>query len=93
MDEQERDRYLLEILDRLARLETKFDEQVDVKHTARAALDTAKDNTKEIEELTRRLDENDRKWQVDRNEKWGLWIAIIAGIFAVVPSVISALIN
>lgn len=93
MDEKERDKYLLEILDRLARLETKFDEQVDVKLTAREALAKSNDNTKEIEELTRRLDENDRKWQVDRNEKWGLWIAIVGGIFAIGASIVSALIN
>jgi hypothetical protein len=93
MDDKERDQYLLEILDRLARLETKFDEQVDVKHTAREALDKANHNDRRIAELERRVDGHDDKWKVDRSEKWGMWIAIIAGIFAVGASLISALIN
>jgi translation elongation factor EF-Tu-like GTPase len=93
MDDEKRDQLLLEILDRLARLETKFDEQVDVKQTARAALDKANDNSKEIIELKRRMDENDNKWRTDRTEKWGMWIAIVAGIFTVVSTVISALIK
>jgi hypothetical protein len=93
MDDKERDQYLLEILDRLARLETKIDEQVDIKSTAREALDKSKDNAKEIAELRRRADENDRKWTTDRTEKWGMWIAIVAGIFTVGASVLSALIK
>ena len=93
MDDERRDQYMLEILDRLARLETKFDEQVDVKHTARHALDKANDNSKEIVEIRRRMDENDAKWRTDRTEKWGMWIAIIAGIFTVGASLISALIK
>ena len=89
MGDEKRDQLLLEILDRLARLETKFDEQVDIKHTAREALDKSNDNTKELIEIRRRLDENDRKWQTDRSEKWGMWLAIVAGIFTIGASLIS----
>lgn len=91
MELNERDRYLLEILDRLARLETKFDEQVDVKHTARVALDTGNANSKELDDVRRRLDENDRKWQTDRNEKWGLWITVVAGIFTIGATLLASL--
>ena len=93
MEDMERDRYLLEILDRLARLETKFDEQVEFKRTAREALDKANDNTKELIDIKRRLDENDRKWATDRSEKWGMWLTIAAGIFAIGASLVSVLFN
>lgn len=93
MDGEKRDQLLLEILDRLARLETKFDEQVDVKHTAREALDKANTNDRRIAELERRVDAHDEKWKVDRSEKWGMWVAIIAGIFTVGASLISIFIK
>lgn len=93
MEDRERDQYLLEILDRLARLETKFDEQVDVKHTAREALDKANINDRRIAELERRVDGHDEKWRVDRSEKWGMWIAIVAGIFAIGASLIGVVVN
>ena len=91
MEVPDRDRLLLEILDRLARLETKFDEQVDVKHTARSALDRTNDNAKEILEIKRRLDENDNRWKTDRSEKWGLWLAIVSGIFAIGATLLGTL--
>jgi hypothetical protein len=91
MDDKERDAYLLEILDRLARLETKFDEQVDVKHTAREALDKANSHEGKILDLERRADANDDKWRTDRSEKWALWVAVIGGIFAVGASMINVL--
>jgi hypothetical protein len=93
MNDERRDQYMLEILDRLARLETKFDEQVDVKHTSRLALDKANSNEQAILDLERRMDDNDNKWKIDRTEKWGMWIAIVAGIFTVGASLISALIK
>ena len=89
MGDEKRDQLLLEILDRLARLETKFDEQVDIKHTAREALDKANHNDRRLIELERRMDQHDDKWKVDRSEKWGLWVAIIAGIFTLGASLIS----
>lgn len=91
MEDKERDKYLLEILDRLARLETKFDEQVGLKLTAREALDKANDTSKEIIDIKRRLDENDNKWRTDRSEKWGLWLAIVAGIFAIGATLLGSL--
>jgi RecB family exonuclease len=93
MNDERRDQYMLEILDRLARLETKFDESVDVKHTAREALDKSNNNEQAILDLERRMDENDKKWQTDRTEKWGMWIAILAGIFTVGATLLGALIK
>lgn len=93
MDEEKRDAYMLEILDRLARLETKFDGQMDVKQTAREALDKSNNNALEIDELRRRVDGHDEKWKTDRTEKWGMWIAIIAGIFTVGASLINVLMS
>jgi RecB family exonuclease len=93
MDDKERDAYLLEILDRLARLETKFDEQVDVKHTAREALDKSNNNERKLEALEKRVTDHDDKWKTDRTEKWGMWIAIIAGIFTVGASLINVLMS
>jgi hypothetical protein len=84
MDDKERDAYLLEILDRLARLETKFDEQVDVKHTASDALEIAKDNRRRVGEL-------ERKEQTNRNEKRALWLVLIGGLFTLGGSLINVL--
>lgn len=91
MEDEKRDQYMLEILDRLARLETKFDEQVDVKQTAREALDKSNNNERRIAELERRANENDDKWRTDRSEKWGLWVAIVGGIFAIGASIVGSL--
>jgi translation elongation factor EF-Tu-like GTPase len=93
MDDEKRDQLLMEILDRLARLETKFDEQVDVKVTAREALDKSNDNKRAIEDLSKRMDSNDEKWKADRAEKWALWLTVVAGIFAMGASIVGALIG
>lgn len=91
MDDKERDQYLLEILDRLARLETKFDEQVEFKQTARDALDKANSNASRVGDLERRMTANDEKWKTDRAEKWAMWIALIAGVFTVGASLINVM--
>lgn len=82
MDESKRDDYMLEILDRLARLEEKFDNSLSTQEVAEEANARSKDNQKDYEELARRMDENDDKWKTDRSEKWAMWVAVVGGLFA-----------
>ncbi|WP_181349382.1 hypothetical protein [Thalassobacillus sp. CUG 92003] len=87
MDDKERDAYLLEILDRLARLETKLDDQGELKETAKQSLELGRGNSHRIDDVERRLDNNDKKWDTDRSEKKAMWIAFIGGIFAVAAAI------
>lgn len=80
VDDAKRDDYFIEILDRLARVEEKLDNNLETKRTADDALDLAQENRTKLKEVNRRLAENDKKWDNDRKEKLTIWLTV-AGFF------------
>ena len=89
MDEQKRDDHMIEMIDRMARVEMKLDAFLDTKADAEEALSISKDNAQEIKAVRERVDGHDDKWKTDRSEKWGLWIAVVAGVFTIGAAFIS----
>lgn len=83
MDDARKDDLLLEILDRLGRVEEKLDTHIETRQRANEALDMSQHNEYEIGEIKRRLDANDSKWETDRKEKRTMWLTVIgiAGTF------------
>lgn len=92
MDDKERDAYLLEILDRLARLETKLDDHVETRRMAESSYDLSKENRQELVDVRRRLDENDNKWETDRREKKTMWMTVLGGSFAILAAILGGMI-
>ena len=79
MSEQEMSRVLVDIRERLVRVETKIDGMRDVRETAEAAEKTANEAIQSAKSAHHRIDE------IGDNQKW-LWRTVVGAVLAGVIS-------